>query len=122
MSSDEVQECCKTLQSRFESIKTVVDIRSHHRFVPINRSTVSRHRLSCDTNNAQVSISTDFVRAESEAILPALNISTGQYVSVIHDEKCYIGIVSEQSQENGDVVINFMKGPEKMKRLYEEKM
>ena len=108
MSSDEVQECCKTLQPRFESIKTVVVTRSHHRFVPINRSTVSMHRLSCDTTSTQISISTDFVRAESEQILPALNISTGQYVSVIYDEKWYIGIVSEQSQEHGDVVINFL--------------
>src|ERR1051325_6709112 len=32
LSTEEVQECNKTLQSRFVSVKTVAGTRSHHRF------------------------------------------------------------------------------------------
>lgn len=114
LSTEEVQECSKTLQSRFMSVKTVAGTRSHHRFVPVdNLGTLNMHRLSCDSFYTTVSVAisasaaTDIDRL-AMVINPIERVTLGQYVAAVYDNQWYIGIVTEQSEEHGDVTINFM--------------
>jgi hypothetical protein len=111
-SAAEVQACSKELQSRFESTKTVAGTRSHHRFEPVdNLGTVNMYRLSGDPFYTTVSVSSVVgiehlppITGTTEMITPGI----GQYVAAIYDNKWYVGIVTERSEEHGDVTINFM--------------
>ena len=110
LSSEEVQACRKKLPSRFESTKTVAGTRSHHRFVPVdNLRTVNMYRLSGDPFYTAVLVSAvasveQLLKGTTEMITPAV----GQYVAAIYDNEWYVGMVTERSEEHGDVTINFM--------------
>ena len=89
------------LEPRFEAIKTVAGTRSHHRFIPVNSSTLGVHRLSVYHLHTTVSIST----TNDQPVVSELNLTIGNYVAAVYE--WYIGIVTEKSVEHGDV-INFM--------------
>lgn len=113
LSTEEVQECSKILQSRFMSVKTVAGTRSHHRFVPVNNlGTVNMYRLSSDSFCTTVSVTTAGAPTDIDHLAIDINpiepVTLGQYVAAVYDNQWYIGIVTEQSEEHGDVTINFM--------------
>ena len=69
------------------------------------------YRLSGDPFYTTVSVSSVVgiehlppITGTTEMITPGI----GPYVAAIYDNKWYVGIVTERSEENGDVTINFM--------------
>ena len=69
------------------------------------------YRLSGDPFYTTVSVSSVVgiehlppITGTTEMITPGI----GQYVAAIYDNKWYVGIVTERSEEHGDVTINFM--------------
>jgi hypothetical protein len=104
------QECSKNLQSRFESLKTVAGTRSHHRFIPLTTSSIGMRRLSSDAFQTTVTLAAGDNEVKNDISAESIpqNITPGQYVAAVYDGKWYIGMVTEWSQEHGDVVINFM--------------
>ena len=75
-----------------------------------NLGTVNMYRLSGDpfytavSVSAVVSVEQLLLKGTTEMITPAV----GQYVAAIYDNEWYVGMVTERSEEHGDVTINFM--------------
>src|SRR5271163_1968458 len=60
----------------------------------------------CTTVSVSAAVGTEHlpVTGTTEIITPAI----GQYVAAIYDNQWCMGMVTERSEENGDVTINFM--------------
>jgi len=101
---DDVSRHRDTLSGRFESIQTVQGTRSHHRFIPISCNKLKLYRLSCDDFGTTVSVShePEFFAVNSECLHP------GQFVCVTYDKDWYIGLITERSDEQKDILVKFM--------------
>ena len=94
-------------------MKTVAGTQSHHRFVPVdNFATVNIYRLSNDSFCTTVAVTTAGAPTDIDCLAMDINpiesVTLGQYVAAVYDNKWYIGIVTEQSEEHGDVIVNFV--------------
>jgi hypothetical protein len=96
------------LPSRFASATTVTGTRSHHSFIPVCEVEMTMKRISADSEFTVVTFGENQSQLTS---LPHHNdqLQPGQYVACIYDKEWFVGCIAERSDDESDVLINFMK-------------
>jgi hypothetical protein len=126
VSADEIQqhESSLKLEERYSAVKTIPGTRSHHSFVPVSVDTIEMRRISTD-NICSVIHLTDIpsgVELQSEVVIDNEDAyQPGQYVACTYDNQWHIGNVVERSQENKDLLINFMERREDVRLIWPHK-
>ena len=103
VSGEEIEKCEKTLESRPNTSKTIAGTRSHHSFVPISSDSLKIRRISSHKDGISVKVSSLSRTMASQSFTP------GQFVAAAYDKAWYLGVVEDVSQENEDVLVNFMR-------------
>ena len=108
VSAESVAEHGKQLEPRLKELKTVAGTRTHHCFLPDNSGGLKLFRVSSDKMavSAELEHNADQRNAE-DAIQP------GKYAAVVYDHDWFLGYITERSEENRDILVDFMhpKGP-----------
>jgi len=117
ISKEEVASHRKQQLERFKHSKTVAGTRSHHSYIPGEHRKLLVKRVSGDETAFEVAV-TDFqdeVRRVTPAPGPTLaqavtliQCEPGQYVGCLYDNKWWVGLIREKSDEEGDLLIVFM--------------
>jgi len=103
------------LEERYTTAKTVSGTRSHHAFVPMSKSIVMMRRISSDSFGTTVAVTDrydDGSDQEAEEVEIERQDPTafqpGQYVAALYDQKWYIGVIIDRSDEGEDIQVKFM--------------
>ena len=103
VSGEEIEKCEKTLEPRLNASKTIAGTRSHHSIVPISSDSLKIRRISSDKDGTSVKVTSSSRTIASQSFTP------GQFVAAAYDKAWYLGVVEDVSQENEDVLVNFMR-------------
>ena len=108
--TDDVQAHEQSLNSRMSNILTVIGTRSHHRFVPLGKHAVQMYRLSQDEVHTRMSVSSEDQPDEPQVLTQNNDLfQCGKYVAAVYSDEWYIGVITDRSTENQDVLLSFMR-------------
>lgn len=116
-----VTEYEQKLKDRKDTAKTIEGTQKFHRYVPDSKSSVKVYKLSQQEEDPKIVRVSSVRHGEPDNYElgndepSEFEISTQNYVCAMYDEKPWIGLVDEISEEHGDYSINFMHphGPTK---------
>ena len=102
VTSEDILQITPAQEERFKMAKKIPGTRNHHCFVPQENADMVISRISSDlaqmvATRVPTTPETDHVRYQA-----------GQYVSAVYDRSWYVGIIMDISEENSDILINFM--------------
>ncbi len=103
VSSDQVLQVTPTQEERFMTAQKIPGTRNHHCFVPQENAEMVISRISSDLAHMVATR----VPVEDQGTV-RVQYKSGQYVSAVYDREWYVGIIMDVSEENSDVLINFM--------------
>ena len=112
MSDEKVTSNIKAyeLEQRYSRCATLSGTRSHHCFTPQSKSTLATKKLSSDEEGAKVKLYNDdnnpSIRSHEQR---HQNLQPGKYVACLYHRVWCIGAVTEQSDQNKDAYIKFIK-------------
>ena len=98
----------QSLIPRFETIKTIVGTRSHHRFVPVNKEELLLYRLSEDRCCTRTAVCSGVDTIQRDITIRD-HCQPGKYVAAVYGNDWYIGLINERSEEHEDLRVQFMK-------------
>lgn len=90
------------LTERYQAASTVPGRRSNHYFSPLSANLLLMKRVSLDSISTNVKIGAS--TRDSYTVY-----TVGKYIACVYDKKWYIGMIKERSDQNGDVLVIFMK-------------
>lgn len=100
----------KELEARFTSAKTIPGTHKFHRFIPLDEFQLSVFDISNSVVTKTMAICERNVDAGETSEETSLEISLGvTYVACVYDNKWWIGIVKDKSEDYNDYFISFMK-------------
>lgn len=106
VSEEEINTKDKFLEERFSSALTIKGTQSFHRFVPISNCKLKVSALSTsEPHVVNISVETTDDEADQEQ---EIDFTTGGFISCIYDNKFWIGLLEDQSDEFGDYFVRFM--------------
>lgn len=93
----------KKLDKRFSNTQTVKGTHSFHKIIPINVNVFNAFIIS-DSNTY---ITCRVTESISSALITVFNI--GDYVECSYEDKVYIGLLTDYSEENNDYKVSFLQ-------------
>ena len=93
------------LEDRYKKCAKFKGIRSHHSFKPIDEFSFRMKRVSSDVIYSDIQL----VEIDNSEDIDVAYLIPGVYIECTYDSINYIGTITEQSLENCDIKIKFMK-------------
>ncbi len=107
----EIQTHALTMEQRMKMASTIPGTRNNHRFVPVSTDMINMYRISANPDEESGDNgTTDSVTGKvvQKMLLDKNDLRPGAYFAAVYDGNWYIGCIIEHSDEEGDVLINFM--------------
>ena len=113
VSKEDVAANVQQQEMRFHDAKTVAGTRSHHSYRPHQDGKLIVKRVSgCNETAFEAVVYPDNMatstRSDSKRSVELHHCEIGKYVACIYDDKWWVGLIRDASEEEGDVLISFM--------------
>ena len=113
VSKEDVAANVQQQEMRFHDAKTVAGTRSHHSYRPHQDGRLIVKRVSsCNETAFEAVVYPDSMatsaRSDPKRSVELHHCEIGKYVACIFDDKWWIGLIRDASEEEGDVLISFM--------------
>ena len=102
ITADDIQETSSLIEPRYNRTTTFAGTRSYHYFEHKGDGKIGAKILSCDADFEKVAYHADILNNEISCFSP------GSYLAFVYDHKWYIGIVSEVTEIDAEMLISSM--------------
>lgn len=110
VTQEEIHSSEEKLQERFSVAKTIPGTQKLHRIIPVSTNELKVFPLSQSTMTQNVAICNIVKGSDDENTCEPIfeNYPVSSFIACIYEQKWWIGIVKQQSDEHNDLLVSFM--------------